>query len=405
MDKLNLSQLGEKLMTSGAQMGRMMSVKMKEVKEMLQAPTPESKMVEDATAETLSDSNWGTNLRICSMINSNQLNGSEVVKAIKRRFSHKNPLVHSLTLDLLDATAMNCDKVFSEIASEKLLDEMLAKLVDNPQADPNVRRRAFQLIRAWGQSQDLAYLPVFRQTYMSLQERVEPVDVGGGSSPRVPHTLESYMQQQGLDPPSSYPVPEAGLVSMDDLAFFSGHQRMSTEEKKELLVVARNSLELLSSIINSEAEPKTLKEDLTVSLLDKCKQSLSIIKGIAESTTDDEETLFEALYLNDELQQIVSKYEELEAAQKPVAQEPLSADPAKHVAEVVQNPSELPKRFEEDESKEFEAAQDLERKVPKKSNGVEANATNGDDHHVETKILDEAEETSNCKSSLKSNRE
>ncbi|MED6110768.1 hypothetical protein PIB30_045870 [Stylosanthes scabra] len=402
MDKLNLSQLGEKLMTSGAQMGRMMSVKMKEVKEMLQAPTPESKIVDDATSETLTDPNWGTNLRICSMINSNQLNGTEVVKAIKRRFSHKNPLVHSLTLDLLDATAMNCDKVFSEIASEKLLDEMVAKLIDNPQADPNIRRRAFQLIRAWGQSQDLAYLPVFRQTYMSLQERVEPVDVGGGSSPGVPHTLESYMQQQGLelDPPSSYPVPEAGLVSMDDLAFSSSHQHMSTEEKKELLVVARNSLELLSSIINSEPEPKTLKEDLTLSLLDKCKQSLSIIKGIAESTTDDEETLFEALYLNDELQQIVSKYEELEAAQKPVAQEPPSADTANHDAEAVQNPSELPKRFEEDESEELEAAQDLERKLPKNSNGVE---TNGDDHHVETKILDEAEEKGNAESSLKSN--
>ncbi|XP_057722117.1 TOM1-like protein 2 [Arachis stenosperma] len=405
MDKLNLSQLGEKLMTSGAQMGRIMSVKMKEVKEMLQAPTPESKMVEDATSETLSDPNWGTNLRICAMINSDQLNGSEVVRAIKRRLSHKNPLVHSLTLDLLEASAMNCDKVFSEIASEKLLDEMISKLLDNPHADPNVRRRAFHLIRAWGLSQDLAYLPVFRQTYMSLQERAESVDVGGGSSPGVPHNLGSYLQQQGLDPPSSYPVPEAGLVSMDDLAFSSGLQHMSAEEKKELLVVARNSLELLSSIINSEAEPKTLKEDLTLSLLDKCKHSLSIMKEIAESTTDDEETLFEALYLNDELQQIVSKYEELEAAQRPVAQETPNADTAKHDAEAVQNPIELPKRFEEDESKEFEAAQELERKLPKKSNGVEANAANGDGHHVETTILDEADEKGNAESSLKSNRE
>lgn len=67
------------------------------------------------------------------------------------------------------------------------------------------------------------------------------------------------MHQQPLDPPESYPIPEAGLHAMDDSAFFSDHQHISTEEKKEHLVVARNSLELLSSILNSEAEPKPLK--------------------------------------------------------------------------------------------------------------------------------------------------
>ncbi|QHO27025.1 target of Myb protein [Arachis hypogaea] len=126
------------------------------------------------------------------------------------------------------------------------------------------------------------------------------------------------------------------------------------------------------------------------------------MKEIAESTTDDEEILFETLYLNDELQQIVSKYKELEAAQRPVAQEPPNVDTAKHDAEAVQSPIELPKRFEEDESEEFEAAQKLERKLPKKSNGVEANVTNGEGHHVETTILDEAHEKDNAESKVPS---
>jgi hypothetical protein len=60
---------------------------------------------------------------------------------------------------------MNCEKVFSEIASEKLLDDMV-RLIENNQADQENRRRAFQLIRAWGESADIAYLPVFSQTYM-----------------------------------------------------------------------------------------------------------------------------------------------------------------------------------------------------------------------------------------------
>lgn len=162
MDKLKLSQLGERLKTGGAQMGRIVSGKMKEI---LQSPTPESKMVDDATAETLEEPNWGMNLRICGMINSEEFNGSEVVKAIKRKMNHKSHVTQRLTLDLLETCAMNCEKVFSEVASEKVLDDMV-RLIQNPQGDPNNRRRAFQLISAWGESQDLAYLPVFHQTYM-----------------------------------------------------------------------------------------------------------------------------------------------------------------------------------------------------------------------------------------------
>lgn len=162
MDKLNLAQLGERLKTGGAQMGRIVSGK---VKDLLAAPTPESKMVDEATLETLEEPNWGMNLRICGMINSDEFNGSEVVKAIKRKINHKSPVVQRLSLDLLETCAMNCEKVFSEVASEKLLEDMV-RLIDNVEAYHENRRRAFQLVKAWGESEDLAYLPVFRQTYM-----------------------------------------------------------------------------------------------------------------------------------------------------------------------------------------------------------------------------------------------
>lgn len=162
MDKLKLAQLGERLKMGGAQMGRIVSGKMKEI---LQTPTPESKMVDEATAETLEEPNWGLNMRICGMINSEEFSGTEIVKAIKRKISGKSVMSQRLSLDLLETCAMNCEKVFSEVASEKVLDEMV-RMIENPQADQENRRRCLQLIRAWGESEDLAYLPVFRQTYM-----------------------------------------------------------------------------------------------------------------------------------------------------------------------------------------------------------------------------------------------
>ena len=53
------------------------------------------------------------------------------------------------------------------MASKKVLEEMV-RLIDDPKSDHDNRGKALQLIRAWGESEDLMYLPVFHQTYMVL---------------------------------------------------------------------------------------------------------------------------------------------------------------------------------------------------------------------------------------------
>ncbi|KAG8640199.1 hypothetical protein MANES_13G034700v8 [Manihot esculenta] len=290
-------------------MSRLVSDK---VKEMLQTPTPESKMVDEATMETMEEPNWGMNLRICAMINSEEFNGTEIVRAIKKKISGKNWVSQRLSLDLLEACTLNCEKVFSEVASEKVLDEMV-KMIENPQTDQRNKDRAWQLIRAWGQSEDLEYLPVFHQTYVSLQGRIMPQPVEYENSPSMPYSLESYVHQQPLSPPERYPVSDTRFDDYNRTTLGYNVGTLSAEEKNEFLVTTRNSLELLSSILNAETEPKPIKEDLTVSLLEKCKQSQVVIQRIIESTSDDEAMLFEALNLHDELQQVISQYEVLEA--------------------------------------------------------------------------------------------
>ncbi|XVE77922.1 hypothetical protein DITRI_Ditri13aG0103200 [Diplodiscus trichospermus] len=311
MDKVKLAQWGEKLKTGGAQMSRMLSGKMKEI---LQGPTPESKMVDEATLETLQEPNWGMNMRICAMINSEEFNGTEIVRAIKKKISGKNVVSQRLSLDLLEACTMNCEKVASEVASEKVLEEMV-KMIENLHTDHENRERALQLIRAWGQSEDLAYLPVFQQTYVSLKDRSAHLPVDDGNSPALHHTLESYMEDS-LPPPENYPVNNTGLHGTDHSTFAYDYVNLSVEQKKELFEVTRNSLEVLSSMLNSDTEPKPKRDELTESMLDKCKQSQPIIQMIIESTTDDDGILFEALNLNDELQQVISKFVELEAGSK-----------------------------------------------------------------------------------------
>ncbi|VVA90168.1 unnamed protein product [Arabis nemorensis] len=313
MDKLKIAEWGEKLKTGGAQMSRMVSGK---VKEMLQAPTLESKMVDEATLETLEEPNWGMNMRICAQINNEEFNGTEIVRAIKRKISGKSPVSQRLGLELLEACAMNCEKIFSEVASEKVLDEMVL-LVKNGEADSENRSRAFQLIRAWGKSQDLAYLPVFQQTYMSLEgesglrARDEDNLIPGQSS------LESLMQRPvPVPPPGSYPVPNQVQSRGVDEGLDYNFGNLSINDKKEQIEITRNSLELLSSMLNTEGKPNHTEDDLTVSLMEKCKQSQPLIQMIIESTTDDETVLFEALHLNDELQRVLSIYQKPDEIEK-----------------------------------------------------------------------------------------
>ncbi|GLU07762.1 hypothetical protein SLE2022_247100 [Rubroshorea leprosula] len=312
MDKLRFAEWSERLKTGGAQVGRIVSGKMKEI---LQSPTPESKMVDEATSENMEEPNWGMNLRICAMINSEEFSGSEVVKAIKKKFSSKSGVSQRLSLDLLEACTMNCEKVFSEVASEKVLDDMV-KMIENPQTDDDNRARALQLIRAWGQSEDLAYLPVFHQTYMSLKGRSKHSPVENESSPPSPQPC-SYVHQQSSE---SYPVPHTGVNGSDHGSFVFNFGSLSIEQKKEFFEITRNSLEVLSSMLNVEMEPKPMQDDLTLSMLEKCKHSQTVIQTIIESTTDDEGILFEALNLHDELQRVITRYEELEAGSKPGGQ-------------------------------------------------------------------------------------
>lgn len=308
MEKTKLTALGERLKiggerlkTGGAEIGRKVGGKMKEI---LQVQSQEAKMVDEATADSLDEPNWGMNLRICNLINSEEFDGSEVVRAIKKRISCKNAMSQRLSLDLLETCAMNCDKVFSEVASEKVLEEMV-RMINNPQNDLDNRQRALQLIKAWGNSEDLAYLPIFRQTYMSVKDKKLPSSVpDDGSSGDYPFlTLGQQI------PDSEY---QGGPLSL--------------EEKKEILVITRNSIEILSSMLTTETQQKPAMDDLMLSMVEKCKESQPIMQRIIESIGDDESLLFEALNLHDELQQVLSKYEELEFVY-PASDVHISGDP------------------------------------------------------------------------------
>ncbi|XP_068635064.1 TOM1-like protein 1 [Aristolochia californica] len=330
-----VSAFGERLKIGGAEVGRKMSAGMTsmsfKMKELFQAQNQADKIVEEATSENLDEPDWSTNLEICDMINTEKINSVELIRGIKKRIMLKNPRVQYLALVLLETCAKNCEKAFSEVAAERVLDEMV-KLIDDPQTVVNNRNKALILIEAWGESgNELRYLPVYEETYKSLKSR----------GIRFP----------GRDNESLAPIftPARSVLELEtDMGVFPqaptevAPQSFTPELTKEAFDVARNSIELLSTVLSSSPQQDVLMDDLTTTLVQQCHQSQFTVQRIIETAGDNEALLFEALNVNDEIQKALSKYEELN---KPSA---TSTEPEPAMIPVAVEPDESPRMGKEE---------------------------------------------------------
>lgn len=327
MDKVNA--LSERLKNTevGRKMTEGMSSVSFKVKEFFQGPNQADKIVEDATAETLEGPDWAMNLEICDMINHERVNSIELIRAIKKRIILKSPRVQYLALMLLETIVKNCDKAFSEVASERVLDEMV-KLIDDPQTVVNNRNKALLLIESWGESSnELRYLPVFEETYKSLKSR----------GIRFPGRDDESLAPI-FTPPRSVSEAETDASLGHDIPVAS----FSAEDAKEAFEVARNSIELLSTVLSSSPPQEVLQDDLATTLVQQCRQSQVTVQRIIETAGDNEALLFEALNVNDEIQKVLSNYEGM----KPASIQPSAPEPA--LIPVAVEPEESPRAGKED---------------------------------------------------------
>ncbi|MCO5570312.1 hypothetical protein L7F22_024030 [Adiantum nelumboides] len=302
MDKLN--SVGERIKIGGAGISRKMSAGVSSMsgrmKEIFQVPSPMDRQIEDATSETMEGPDWEKSMLICDMVNHDPSCGVDVVRALKKRLAlnARSPHVQILTLSLLETCVKNCEKMFSEVASERVLDEMV-RAVDDPLTATHVRQKILTLIESWGEATDeLRYLPVFEETYKSLKSR------GIRFPGRDAESLAPIFTPPRAIPPE-FTISETALGASPDYVDFS------PEQPKEIVDVAKNSVELLSTVLTSSPQQEVLKDELTSTLVEQCRQSQTKVQRFIERGADDEQLLFEALNVNDELQQVLTKFEEM----------------------------------------------------------------------------------------------
>lgn len=333
LDKV--SAFGERLKIGGSEVGQKITAGMSsmsfKMKELFQGPNQADKLVEEATAETLDEPDWAMNLELCDMINHDRINSVELIRGVKKRIMLKSPRIQYLGLVLLETIAKNCEKAFSEIAAERVLDEMV-KLIDDPQTVVNNRNKALVLIEAWGESSsELRYLPVYEETYKSLRSR-------GVRFPGRDHESLAPI----FTPPRTVSAAEPDVTLAQQIQHEIPRENFSAEQTKEAFDVARNSVELLTTVLSSSPQQDALQDDLSATLVQQCRQSLNTVQRIIETAGDNEALLFEALNINDEVQKALSKYDELK---KPMV---VSSEPEPAMIPVAVEPDESPRAGKED---------------------------------------------------------
>lgn len=334
--KDKFSAVGEKLKVGGSDLARKMSERMSTVsgkmKELFNERSAADKIVEEATAETLDGPDWAKNLDICDQVNHERISGTDAVRAIKKRLVVKHPTVQILSLTLLETCVKNCDKFFSEVASERVLDEMV-KLIDDRQSQIESREKALKLIEAWGEATDeLRYLPIYEETYKSLKNR--GVKFPGRDNESLAPIFTPPGAPRSISPSSGRGSQNSTPPVWRDAAA----ERTDPAHVKETLDVARNSVELLSTVLSSSPEQEALKDDITQTLVEQCRQSQLKLQGIIQRAGDNDPNLFEALNLNDELTKVLSKYDDSAA--------PIQSTPATTPTEVNRS---APPAFDEDD--------------------------------------------------------
>eukprot|EP00850_Spirogloea_muscicola_P017357 SM000148S01034 [mRNA] locus=s148:337038:338835:+ [translate_table: standard] len=356
--RTKLGALGERVRASSSALASRVGLGVSRARDYLQGPTAADKLVEAATAADLPGPDWQRSLELCDGVNGGAIAPADAVRAIKRRLASASGggggggggdggQTQLLALTLLETALKNCERLFAEVAAERVLDDMV-RLADDPATLPAARDKALRMIEAWGEAaDDLRYLPVFEQTYKvpplprrshrrsrrCLRRRqlalTRPAASPAGQSMRSRGVRFPGRDDESLapifTPPQTHPIaaPAPPAVPGDGAA-----PAAAAESSEETLAVARNSVELLSTVLTSAPKQEALKDELTLTLVAQCRQSQRSVQSVVDRAGDNESLMFEALSVHDDLDRVLKQHADMSSEHNPAAPDATAADGA-----------------------------------------------------------------------------
>lgn len=277
---------------------------------------------ERATNDMLIGPDWAVNIELCDIINMDPGQAKDTLKLLKKCLASKNSKVQILTLYVLETLSKNCgDIVHQQIVERDILSEMVKIVKKKP--DLSVREKILSLIDTW----QVAFggpSGKYRQYHAAYQElRAAGVDFPPREENSVP--LFTPPQTQPLRHPHLYTPPGQ---SYEDAAIQASLQSAPPAPALSLSEIqsARGIVDVLDEMLNAldHRHPEGVREEVIVDLVGQCRSYQSRVMDLVNSTGD-ESLLFQALGLNDELQRVVQRHDDIAKGIPPGTGAPLPA--------------------------------------------------------------------------------
>lgn len=304
--------------------------------------------IEAATSPNLQQDDWALNLEICDIINENDDDAKDAARAIRKRLQQidrdKNFATTNWTLTVLETCVSNCSRRFHVQVMTKDFIQDLVKLI-GPKNNPPIelQERVLRLIERWAEAfKDQPDLAGVVTVYNELKAK-------GVTFPTRDPSLDVPIRTPHRTIPSPSPVAAPGFdrSSGDTLVGSQRHQRpvmnvapsgpvvLEGEGHSKIsqdLVVVQSSIEMFTDIMQAiESKNQETEWKLAADLNSTCRQMKDRIVDLIERVANEDLTI-EMLRLNDELNNIFTKYDRL------VKNRPKTTTPKANVVAEATNP-------------------------------------------------------------------
>lgn len=278
-------------------------------------------IVERATSEMMINPDWGVNMELVDIINSQPTNPcyERVFRAIRRRLWKPNPKVQLLTLTLLETCVKNTGTEFHQALSiSEFWDEVIRLADPKKKADLQVQDKVLILIEDCAHALQPSGYKDSHDTVRSWGVRFPtrtPQEIGAGFN--VPPTGTDTSAMAGVSEADQKAIQEAlqelSTQSEPTPAPVQTRQDIgegSIEKIKSELRVVSNSIEVLKEALSaiSTNEPELVHQEYITDIREQCIEIVPKLKKLITSSND-ESILAEALYLNDELTATLAHYD------------------------------------------------------------------------------------------------